>query len=183
VATCFPFCPQSNLWIDGHSHKIDMWTKLWFDGHNHTIDMCSQHFLCTTADIMVIIHASCDIDCMFRLCICIILELLLLVWVFFSTLNLLSFPVSGSGHFWRDRLRQNNSASTVHSRRRNKQPPRCWLQHNLYSAPPYICHFSSSKSICWERWRTRRGCWIPDSPWIKTVCTNTVAVLHYWSFA
>jgi hypothetical protein len=59
-----------------------MWTKLWFDGHNHTIDMCSQHFLCTTADIMVIIHASCDIDCMFRLCICIILELLLLVWVF-----------------------------------------------------------------------------------------------------
>ena len=86
------------------------------------------------------------------------------------------------GGFWRDRLWENYTASSVYPGRGNIISTRCWLQHNLHSTPSYICHICCSANIFWKRRKPWWNCWLPNSSGVKTLVSNKIAILHYRSF-
>lgn len=88
----------------------------------------------------------------------------------------------GIGGFWRDRLWENYTASSVYPGRGNIISSRCWLQHCLHSTPSYICHICCSSYIFWKRRKPWRNCWLPNSFGVKTLISNKIAILHYRSF-
>jgi len=53
----------------------------------------------------------------------------------------------------------------------------------ICTQPRRISAISVATRVASERGEELGDCWVPDSPRIKTVCTNTTVVLHYWSSA